>query len=100
MLKFVAVAIAAWTAAVGAAAQAPERPDPTDAKAPSRLAHDSAFKDYRRYTDPEIARWREANEEMARLNGHAGHVPAAPKEVTPAAKVPPRSDRGGHGGHK
>ena len=45
------------------AAQQSARPDPADPKAvaPGR-AYDSAFKDYRP-SDPEIARWREVNDD-------------------------------------
>ena len=55
--------------------QAVVRPDPSDPKtsAPVR-PYESAFQGYRPYTDPEIARWRAVNDEMARLKGHAGHV--------------------------
>ena len=75
------------------------RPDPSDPKAAVKdRPYESAFKDYRPYREPEVARWREANEEMGRIGGHVGHVPgqgagqAAPKPATPAHK--------GHGGHK
>ena len=98
MHRIVLFALAAAVAG-SAAAQAPARPqaaDPTAATA-SR-PYESAFKDYRPYTHPEIARWREANEEVGRLNGHVGHVPAQPGVAAkPAAKPPAHS---GHGAHK
>ncbi len=83
-----------------AVAQAPARPDPGDRKAtaPARPAYESAFKGYRPYADPEVARWRESNEEMGRLKGHIGHVPDS---VPPAGAVPAsKSGHAGHGGQK
>lgn len=82
-----------------AAAQSPARPDPADPRAsvPAR-PYESTFKDYRPYVDPDIARWREVNEEVGRLNGHIGHVPQQPgMPARPGAKPPAQ---GGHGGHK
>ncbi len=85
-----------------AAAQTAARPDPADPKAavPAR-AYESAFKDYRPYADPEVMRWRQANEEMGRLGGHMGHMGHVPREsgptVKPGAKPPAPA---GHGGHK
>ena len=85
-----------------AAAQTATRPDPADPKAaiPTR-AYESAFKDYRPYADPEIARWRQSNDDMGRLGGHMGHVGPVPRETGAAAKPgakPPASSI--HGGHK
>ena len=69
-------------APLAAAAQAAAKPDPAKAKAATPApAYESAFTGYRPYSDPELARWREVNDEMARLNGHVGHVPGS---------VPPR----------
>ena len=97
-MKFARFALAAFFAG-SAAAQAPARPDPADPKAsaPAR-AYESAFKAYRPYNEPELARWREANEKMGRLKGHVGHVPGSvpPSEAAPASK----SGRPAHGGHK
>ena len=33
----------------------------------------SAFSDYQRYQDPDIASWKAANEEVGQVAGHAGH---------------------------
>lgn len=89
MHNTIAFALAACFAA-SAAAQHRARPGPADpeASAPAR-AYDSAFKDYRPYTDPDLARWREANEEVGRLGGHIGHagrVKPAPKPPAPVAR--------------
>jgi len=82
-----------------AAAQTAARSDPAEPKSAAPApAYESAFKDYRPYVDPEIARWREVNEEVGRLNGHIGHVPRQPGVgAKPAAKPPAQ---GGHGAHK
>lgn len=78
-----------------AAAQSAARPDVTDPKAPVPASqYESAFRGYRTYVDPEIAGWRAVNDEVGRLNGHVGHVPAPPK---PGAKPPAPM---GHGAHK
>ena len=81
------------------AAQTAARPDPADPKAaaPAR-AYESAFKDYRHYVDPDIARWREVNDEVGRLNGHVGHVPRQPGSANKPGAKPPAA--GGHGAHK
>jgi hypothetical protein len=81
------------------AAQTAARPDAADPKAaaPAR-PYESAFKDYKPYVDPDIARWREVNQEVGRLNGHVGHVPQQPGAAArPGAKPPAPT---GHGAHK
>ncbi len=86
-------------AASGAAAQQKPRPDPADPAARTApSAYRSAFEGYRTFADAEVARWREANEEMRRLGGHVGHVPGAlpPRAApAPAAKPPAHADHGG-----
>ncbi len=99
MLKTVCFTLAACIAG-SVAAQMPKRPDPADPKAaaPAR-PYESVFKSYRAYSDPDLARWREVNDEMGRLNGHVGHVPgAAPGRGSSAATKPPPAT--GQGGHK
>ena len=98
MLKTLCFTLAACVAG-SVAAQTPARPDPADPKvAVSVQPYESAFKDYQPYVEPEVARWRETNEEMGRLGGHVGHVPKSPDAAAkPAAKAPAQS---GHGGHK
>lgn len=94
MYKSIAFLLAASVAG-SAAAQGTARPDPADPKpaTQSRPAYDSAFKGYRPHSDPEVARWRESNEEMGRLKGHVGHVPGSAAPATaPASKS-------GHGAH-
>jgi hypothetical protein len=98
MHKKTLLALAACFAA-SAAAQTAVRPDASDPKAaaPAR-PYESAFKDYKRYTDVEVSRWREVNDEVGRLNGHIGHVPQQPGAVARPGTQPPAP--AGHGGHK
>lgn len=98
MLRQICIALAACLAG-SAAAQTPARSNPADPRAAVPVRpYESAFKDYRPYVDPEIARWREVNDEVGRLNGHMGHVPQRPGAAAkPGAKLPAQ---GGHGGHK
>ena len=80
--------------ATSAMAQTAQR-DPADPKqgAPAMPAHEPAFRDYRPYADPEVGRWRQANDEVGRLGGHMGHMPRKP-EATPKPPAPH------HGSHK
>ena len=98
MLKMTCIALAMCFAG-SATAQNAARPDPADPKASAPIRpFVSAFEGYRPYVDPEIARWRDVNHEVGRLNGHMGHVPKPPGAAArPAAKPPAQS---GHGGHK
>jgi len=83
--------LAAVTAG-GAAAQA--RPDPADAKAKAPpVEYRSAFEDYRRYVEPDIAPWRKANEEAHSAGGHVGMMRGQGQEKPPAKPA-------AHGGHK
>jgi hypothetical protein len=89
MQRHVAVSLLALIAG-SATAQSPARTDPTDAAKRSPAAvYDSAFTGYRPHIDPELAPWREVNDEMARLGGHVGHVPgSAPPRAASPAKPP------------
>lgn len=98
MLKIFFFTLAACVAS-SVSAQNSTRPNPVDPKAAVPvLPYESAFKDYRPYVDPEIARWRESNREIGRLGGRVGHMPQA----TGAAGEPPANAPvpAGHGGHK
>jgi hypothetical protein len=101
-MKAIIAGMAAFCA-TNVAAQAPTRTGAADPKngTPPRVAYESAFRDYRPFVDPELARWREANQEMGRLNGHSGHAPTKRGSDTPAAPTPAAAGgHGGHGGHK
>jgi hypothetical protein len=78
----------AWLAgcASSALAQQGSPHDPASPSAPVRKpTYVSAFEAYRPLAEPKPAPWREVNEEVRRLGGHAGHVkPAAkPPAATP-----------------
>ncbi len=86
------------SAAGSAVAQAPMRADRVASPTPAlAVTYESVFKGYRPYVDPELARWREANDEMGRLNGHVGHLPGSvPLRGAPGSPKPPA--HAGHGG--
>lgn len=97
MYKRIVLLLAA-SAAATAAAQQPQRPDPGNpgARVPA-IEHRSAFEGYRRYADPEVAGWREMNQEVGRVGGHLGIVRGQGEAAKPGAKAPAQA---GHGGHK
>lgn len=97
MHKRIVLLIAA-TAAATAGAQQPQRPDPGDpgSKVPV-VEHRSAFEGYRRYVEPEVAGWREMNQEVGRVGGHLGIVRRQGEAAKPEPKDPAQA---GHGGHK
>jgi hypothetical protein len=98
-MKRTACLLAAALWAAGTAAQSPARPHPADARAePAARPYESSFRDYRPYTEADAGRWREANESVGRLGGHAGHTRKA-DEAGPAPK-PAAKGHAGHGGHK
>lgn len=80
--------------AVGAGiALADDRPrsNPGDPKAPvPESEHRSALKDYRRFVDEDVASWREVNDEVARVGGHAGvfraDAPPPPESKRPKGR--------------
>ncbi|MCX7960330.1 MAG: hypothetical protein N2653_01985 [Burkholderiales bacterium] len=96
MRRTIAFALAAAFAA-GAAAREVARPHPADPAAGTKPpVHRSAFEDYRPYSEPELARWREANDEVRRLGGHAGHVSGSPpgRGAAPAGKPAAQEGQG------
>jgi hypothetical protein len=50
----------------------------------------SVLKDYRAWREPKLIPWKRANEEVARLGGHAGHLRGAP---VPMQRDDARDDR-------
>lgn len=94
--------VALALAASHAVAQTDARPGPAVPAGPGRpVEYDSAFQRYRPFVDPELSRWREVNDEMGRLNGHAGHLPGSvpPRSSSPGAAARPPG-HAGHGGVK
>ena len=99
MFKAFVVGSALACAPLMTLAQTVRPQDAAEAKAPApRVPYQSAFEGYRPYVDPEIAPWRQVNDEVGRLKGHVGHVPQQPASpAKPAAKPPAPS---GHRAHK
>lgn len=93
----VAALAVAPLAAPAQQAQRSARAEPRAANA--AVEYRSALEGYRPYTESEIARWREVNDEMGRLNGHIGHVPGSvpPRGAAATAKPPAHA---GHGERK
>lgn len=80
------------------------------AAAQEPLAYDSAYADYRPYREEPPLAWREANDEAARIGGHAGiftagmphaHGAKPPAAPAPAAApaVPAKPPAAHHGHH-
>lgn len=86
-------------------AQSEARRDPSDPQAGvPAVQYRSAFSEYQPFRDPEIGKWREANDQMKELGGHRGHVakpgnggtkPGAQPEAGRAQEPP----AGGHAEH-
>ena len=89
------VALAPWAAAQQS------RPDPADPAAPApAVKYESAFAGYAPYREEKLAPWREVNDEVAKVRGHAGIFggaghgagekasPAKPAAGKPAAGKP------------
>jgi hypothetical protein len=102
MKKTACFALAALFAA-SAAAQESTRPHPADPKVglPSPT-YESALRDYRPYVNPQVRPWREANQEVGKSGGHAGHS-RKDDAVDKSAAKPPAAGHGMHehkGAHK
>jgi len=78
--------------AADVAAQSPASPlDPAAPTPP--LKYESAFRGYRAFEEAEVKSWRELNNTVRSVGGHAGSLPAklsAPSQSRPA-DVPPAS---------
>ncbi len=73
-------------------AMAQGRPDPTDAKLKSpTVEYVSPFASYQRYQDEKPASWRELNDHVLGLGGHAGHIKDGATGAAKPAAVPERS---------
>ena len=73
-ILLLAVAGAAFARSGGA-----NDPRAPEAKVPPPT-YQSVFADYRPYREPELAPWRDVNEEVARVGGHTGVVKHAEKK--------------------
>jgi hypothetical protein len=107
---------AACAAAISLAANAQNATSDARGTSGSRLTYDSAFQDYRAYSDAEVADWRRLNDELRDAagdsGGHAGHmqVPATPspssapargaqKDATKLPASPMPQGQAAHAGH-
>lgn len=87
IISVVLVAIAALSGSAQTAA------DPTDPAAPIHESrYGSAFAGYQAWQEQQPGDWRQNNDEMARIGGHAGHL----KGSLPAADTEPRKEGGHH----
>jgi hypothetical protein len=73
---------------VAFAQQAPLPAGTSASVAPARLQYRSAFEGYRAYQEPTPRSWREVNEEVAALAGHAGHLKPAGTSTAPQVTKP------------
>lgn len=109
-MKSIRVLLAAVAAAIPAlavgqsAAPASNPADPQAGTTPTR--YESAFSNYRPYSEPEVANWREINDQVraaAGQSGHAGHgtpAEAVGANAAQSARMPAAGgDHGSHGGH-
>ena len=86
---------AAFAVAPLAAAQAPPRADPLDAKASvPGVSYRSSLAGYRAFADDKLTPWKEANDTAARIGGWRAYAREA-REPAPAA-----SAAAGHDAHK
>lgn len=89
MQKRMMLGALAMVVAGAAAAQKAPQPSPADPKARAQPAeYRSAFTDYRRYNEPDIADWRSVNDEVARVGGHLGIV-RGQREANKGTPKPP-----------
>ncbi len=74
----------------------------------AEIPYRSAFEAVRPHTDPQALGWRAANEQVAALGGHAGHLRAAaapaapatqPQDSPPAGTPAPATQQPVHGAH-
>ena len=108
MNKTSVVALAVLTAGAASAQDAAKR-DPWDpeARVPA-VEYRSVFSDYQPYQDPPAAIWRESNEVVKALGGHAGHIPKPGGSAKDAPTPPPKPSAapagtpmtGGYQGHR
>lgn len=102
LARTLAAALLACAAAV-AGAQPPAQPPADRAVAPPPLTYQSAYEGYRPYADEPLAPWREVNDTVERVGGHAGVLREQARETqspapptTPSAAAPKGA---GHDAH-
>ena len=102
-MKQVIVLVVLAALAAGAHAAPPQKQTTADTTEEAPPLYESAFADYRRYEEAELAPWREVNDEVGRLGGGHAHmrVPegGSGEDKKPAA-APSDHDRMDHGRHR
>ena len=84
----ISLAFAALAAVAPLAAAQQPRPEPTDPTVPvPAFRYESGFGSYRGFRDEPLAPWRELNDDVARVGGHAGIVRGG--QVEPPADANP-----------
>ena len=81
----------ALTAPIGAWAQQDRPLDANSGADPKSMTYRSAFEGYRAQAETKVGDWRELNEEVARVGGHAGVMRGAGSTTAAGG--------GGHAGH-
>lgn len=66
--------IVVFAVALAAPGLVPAAEPSSDKPPPTARAYRSAFEGYRPLIDEPMRHWRDANDEMGRLGGHAGHA--------------------------
>jgi len=88
---FIAVVALAAHGPPAAAQPAVTHTNPADPAAPvPALQYESAFKGYRGFRDTPLAPWRDVNDEVARVGGHAGILRSQSggrEQVVPSANM-------------
>jgi hypothetical protein len=102
LVRWMAIATLVAAPVVVAAAEKSTPTDPANPAAPAApVQYESAFRNYQQMPEeqePADNVWRAANDEMAKLGGHAGHIkadaaPAPMKAEAGTAPVTPKTDR-------
>lgn len=96
--------LAAWLPVSAPAQVQPEPPPPGDVSAARSAAavaprYQSPFDDYRAWQDEPPEPWREVNDRVGRVGGHAGALKAEAEEPPapqPTGDAPPGASEGGH----
>jgi hypothetical protein len=99
MLARSLAAAALTCAAAAAGAQTPAQP-PLDRAGGPPAAYRSAYEGYRPYVEEPLAPWREVNDTVERVGGHAGVLRDEARTPPPPATLPATAPKGaGHDAH-
>lgn len=104
LIKWATVATMAALPFAALAQQVPQQPSPLDANATVPAStYESAFKDYVPVATgaqaPPDKVWRAANDDIAKSDGHAGHVEPPTTKAPPPASAPAKAAPMDHSKH-